>query len=228
MIEKINTRTLNKYLKLIKNNPSLFQPNDVPLKIIIDKSRIDEWQSVNSGPENEIGVLLEDRYITVIRDLVEFPDGNMAGYNRIVNTAAFKNGGVGSVILPIMKQKILLIKVFRHPIRKWSYEIPRGFGEPGLSPKELAQKEISEEVGGRIKDVISLGTLHSNSGLEGNNVQLFLANLNEVGDPRKPEGIEEILWVNLNQLEEMIVQGQITDGFTISAYARAKLMGLLE
>lgn len=219
---------LDKYLELLRQHPSLVLPDDAPIRIITDKATIKEWQNNHANGNNDIGVLLQDKYITVIRDLVKFPDGFVSGYNRVINTAALHNGGSGAVILPVMNEKILLIKIFRHPTRQWSIEIPRGFGEAGLSPEEIAQKEVSEEVGGRIKQVISLGVIHNNTGLDSNNVNLYLAYLDEVGIPREAEGITEIIWVTVNEIEKMISNGQITDSFTISTYTRAKLMGLLE
>ena len=229
MVNYSKSESLKKYFELIEHHPDLVLPIDAPIKIIIDKTRIEEWQQESIAKDNhQIGVLLQDKYITIIRDLVEFPDGTVSGYNRIINTAIFRNGAFGSVVLPVMKEKILLIKIFRHPIRQWSIEVPRGFGEAGLSPEQTAQKEISEEVNGKIKKVISLGTIYSNTGLEGNNINLYLAYLEEAGAPEKSEGIEKIVWVDVNQLEKMITRGQITDSFTISAYARAKLMGLFE
>ena len=228
MKANFKSEELNRYFELLDQHPSLALPKDAPIKIITDKAIIEEWQNTHANGNDDIGVLLQDKYITIIRDLVEFPDGCISGYNRIINTAALYNGGSGAVILPIMNKKILLIKIFRHPTRQWSIEIPRGFGEAGLSPEEIAQKEISEEVGGKIKKVVSLGVIHNNTGLDSSNVSLYLAYLDEVGIPRKAEGITEIIWVTVNEIEKMISNGQITDSFTISAYTRAKLMGLLE
>lgn len=223
------TKGLEKYFDLIEQNSGLVLPKDSPIRIITDKAKIKEWQAENLTSENhQIGVLIQDKYITVVRDLVEFPGGHIAGYNRIINTASLEKGGIGAVILPVKDGKVLLIRIFRHPIRRWSIEIPRGFGEPGLSPEEIAKKEILEEVSGEIKQVISLGFLNSNTGLEAGNVNLYLAYLDNVGEPQKSEGIEQILWVNVKELEKMIEEGQITDSFTIVAYTKAKIMGLLE
>ena len=216
---------LDEYLKLILQNPALIEPEDAPLRIITDRYAIETWQEENG--EKEIGVMLQDRYITVIRDLVEFPDGFVGGYNRIINTAFFSKGGVGSVVLPVKDGNILLIKIFRHPTRQWSIEIPRGFGEPDLSPEEIAHKEINEEINGEIEKVVDLGEFHNNTGLERNYVHLYLAYLSKVGEPRKAEGIEKIIWVSVKELENMIAKGEITDGFTIGAYTRAKLNNYL-
>jgi ADP-ribose pyrophosphatase len=216
---------LDEYFNLIQQYPSLIKPNDAPLKIITDRKIIEKWQESNK--EKEIGVLLQDKYITIIRDLVEFPDGSMAGYNRIINTASFNKGSVGSVILPVKDRKILLIKIFRHPTRQWSLEIPRGFGESNLTPEEIARKEIKEEIGGEIEKVVDLGEFYNNTGLEGNNVHIYLAYLGNVGKPRNAEGIEEIIWVSLKKMEDMIAKSEISDGFTIVAYTRAKLNNLI-
>ena len=223
-MNKIKTR-LDEYFRLIQQNPALVKPDNAPLKIIVDKKTIEKWEQENKG--EDIGVIFQDKYITFIRDLVEFPDGFIGGYNRIINTASFNYGGVGSVILPVKDGKILLIKIFRHPTRQWGIEIPRGFGEPNLSPEEIAYKEINEEVNGEIEKVADLGEFYNNTGLEGNNVHLYLAYLSKVGEPRKAEGIEELIWVTIKELEELIVKGEITDGFTIVAYTRAKLKGLI-
>jgi ADP-ribose pyrophosphatase len=218
-MERIKT-----YIDLLHQFPQLTQPEDSLIEVITDEKQILEWEEKNNL---EIGVLLQDRFITVIRDLVQFSNGYQSGYNRIINTSAFGDGGMGSVVLPVKDSKVLMIKIFRHPIREWSIEIPRGFGEKDLSPLEIAHKEVVEEVGGKIREVIELGVIHSNTGLEGNTVNLYLAYLEKVGDPRVEEGIEKFLWILPSELERMIRDEEITDGFTIAAYTRAKLRGLL-
>jgi ADP-ribose pyrophosphatase len=174
----------------------------------------------------DIGIILDDPYIVVLRDLVKFPDGHLGGYFRILNRADLEDGR-GVAILAEMDKKYLLIHMFRHPTRSWSYEVPRGFGEPRVSAVDQAKSEISEEVGGEISELINLGPYHSNTGLEGNKVQLFYAKLISVGNPEKAEGIKSLIWVSLIELEEMIANEKILDGFTIATYTRAKLRGLL-
>ena len=224
MTKKNLSKRLTEYLDLLEKNPWLLANNDQLIRIIVDIKQLETWEAEN---KTELGILVQDQFITVIRDLVEFPDGRLGGYNRIINTAAFKAGGGGVVILAKHDEKILLIKIFRHPLRAWSIETPRGFGEPGLSPIELAQKEISEEVEGEIEEVFSLSIAHNNSGLEGTDVHYYFAKLNKVGEPRINEGIKDIFWVSVDQLERMIKEGEITDSFTIVAYTKAKLLGLL-
>ena len=48
-------------------------------------------------------------------------------------------------VLPVLNGKILLLRHFRHSLRKWMWEIPRGFGEYGITAAENAEKELREE-----------------------------------------------------------------------------------
>ena len=85
MIANSESEHLSKYFEMIKNNPSLALPKDAPIRIITDIIIIREWQEKNATKDNvQIGFLLQDRYITIVRDLVEFPDGSINGYNRII------------------------------------------------------------------------------------------------------------------------------------------------
>jgi ADP-ribose pyrophosphatase len=39
--------------------------------------------------------------------------------------------------------------------------------------------------------------------------------------------VDKFIWVSVAELEKMIAEGDITDGFTIAAYTKAKLKGLI-
>ena len=225
------------YLKLISEYPELFSNESAPIQIITDPTEIAHWQElkrkdlVNSGkPEEwaEIGIVLDDPYLVIIRDLVKFSDGNMNGYIRLFHRSELESGNSNAVaILPELNGKFCLIHQFRHSTRCWHYEIPRGFGEPGVSSERQAYWEIVEEIGGEIDVLINLGILHFNTGIAGSYVNIFLAHLRSIGELNSQEGIESIRWVSRDELEEMIASSKITDSFTITAYTRAKLRGIL-
>jgi ADP-ribose pyrophosphatase len=225
------------YLNVLKQYPWLVANPEAGrgIRILTVQSDILAWQDekraqlVSKGQPTawaDIGVILNDPYILVLRDLVEFPNGRRGGYFRVLNQADLQ-GGQGVAVLAEMNGKYPLLYLFRHPTRSWSYEVPRGFGEPGVAAEEQASNEVLEEVEGEIAELVDLGLYHSNTGLEGNKVKIFYARLKSIGKPAEDEGIESILWVSLAELEEMIASAKITDGFTIAAYTRAKLRGLL-
>lgn len=223
------------YFELIKRYPNFFTNENAAFRIITDPKEINDWQLkrrekllADQKPQKwaDIGVVLDDPYILVIRDLVEFPGGFRGGYVRLINKADL-SGGQGVVVLPIMDGKIFLLHHFRHATRSWHWEIPRGFGEENTTPEAQARAEISEEMGGEIKYVMDLGLMYNNTGIEGHAVQMYFAQLSRTGEAQTSEGIDSYQWVNVKGVEDLIRIGQIDDGFTIVAYTRAKLIGLI-
>ena len=223
------------YFSLTKTHPNLFLNKNALFTIVLDKKVIDEWamEAKSKLKQKElplewanIGVILDDPYNIIVRDLVQFPNGEMRGYGRSIAAASLR-GGKGVVVLPTYQGKILLLHQYRHATRQWHYEVPRGFGEPDTSAEENARKEIVEETGGKIKKIVSLGEFYNNTGYETASVALMYAELSSIGKPNKNEGIESFVWLSVEELEDWIANEKITDGFTIAAYTRAKLKGLI-
>lgn len=217
--------SLKKYFKLIKEHPELFSNPDEPgvIKIITDPEKVKtlqaklkkEYKEGGKKPEwIDIGVLGEDQWEYIVRDLVEHPDGRIGGYTRSISRINLQ-GGIGVVVMPVHGDKVLLVKHFRHETRRWLWEFPRGFGEPGLTAEENSKKELVEEVGLAPKKLAEIGRQPG--------IAFYYAEL-ENGKPRKPvdEAIQTIELVNLDKLENWIVNGQITDWFTIMAYLMYK------
>ena len=227
--------TLQSYLDLVDRHPHFFSNESALFEIITDVSQILAWQekeraelaknNKDSGWA-DIGILVNDPYVLVIRDLVKFSNGKLGGYIRVVNTADLDNG-VAVAVIPIVDNKVVLLYQYRHATRSWHYEVPRGFGVEHLSAEDNAIKEIEEEIDGRVEELVDLGNYQSNTGMERTNVKLFMAKLSAFGSPDLSEGIEKIHLVDVERLEQMIVEGEITDGFSIASYTRAKLMGVL-
>ncbi len=223
------------YLDLINKNPDLFDNNNTLLKIVLDQKIISEWEATKEAELKQkglplewakIGVILDDPYNIIVRDLVQFPDGDIRGYGRSIATATLK-GGRGVVVLSEYQGKILLLHMYRHPPRQWHYEFPRGYGEPNTPADMNARKEIEEETGGQVEELVSLGEFYNNTGYEAASVALFYAKLATFGEANVNEGIESFVWLTVKELEEWIADEKITDGFTIAAYTKAKLKGLI-
>ena len=90
-----------------------------------------------------------------------------------------------------------------------------------------SQKELWEEIEGKILELKKLGSYHSNTGIEGVVVELFWASLKSTGKTNQEEGIKYFQLFEINKVEEMIRNAENTDGFTIAAYTRSKLMGFI-
>jgi ADP-ribose pyrophosphatase len=227
---------MNKYLESLNKFPYLRGSDKDPIRVITDQSVIQKWQAerrtklinASQSPEwADIGVVFDDPSIVILRDLVEFPGGYRNGYIRIYNRAYLEGGAAGVVVLPEKDGKLLLFQHYRHATRMRHWEIPRGFGASGVDAKTQAITEVREEINGDVAEIFELGTVYNNTGLEGNPIHLFLARMASVGEMEVEEGIENPQWVSVSELEQMIAGGDITDGFTIAAYTRAKLKGLI-
>jgi len=222
---------LNRYLELMHEHPELFRNLGEPgeIKIIHDPDRIRTEQKriqaelrAKGRPEHyiEIGVLSEDQWLWTVRDLVEFPDGYVGGYIRTINRTSSGDGGFNVVLMCARGDQVLMIRKFHHEERQWSWEFPRGFGEPGLTAEENAQKELEEEIGTRAARL----TLLTNVVEEKGGTAVFYA---EIAPGQKiileaGEGIADYRWVSLVELDELVEQGKLVDLFSLWAYALAK------
>jgi ADP-ribose pyrophosphatase len=169
------------------------------------------------------GVVYEDPYTLVLRDAVRRPDGSLGTYARTMPSS----GAAGAAVLPLFEGRIVLLRHFRHATRAWHLEIPRGFGEPGVSDADQAQQELREEIEAEVSKLVDLGVFHSNTGTATDRVRLFLAEIHAMGAPQVSEGISSIETLPPGQVAQEILSGGINDSFTIGAFTRAWLRGLL-
>jgi ADP-ribose pyrophosphatase len=224
--------TLADYLAFADAHPELFaNPPGAGFKILreeadIQKAELEAAQQLKGqGLPTEwarVGIAFQDQYAIILRDAVCCPDGSLGTYTRGV-------GGIvpGVIVLPIYQGQVLLISHFRHATRTWHLEIPRGFGTKGLYSEENAKKEVKEEVEGNISRLVPLGHIYPDTGVGAGYNDFFYADIETYGQPEANEGISEILPIPLAEFERMIRDNEITDGFTITAYALAKTRGLL-
>lgn len=219
------------YIELMKRRPDLFYNTDnLAIEVITDLDKIYNIekemaeQYIKDGyPENwaKVGIIFKDKYITILRDAVIF-GGKISGvYDRIIMN---NNKYEGVIILPIFNGEIVLINHFRHSIRDWQLEIPMGFLEKNLSFKENAIKEIKEEINGNVSTIEPIGELLTDAGIGNKRIILYCANLISYGESNDVcEPIKDIKTYSLDEVEDLIYKGIITDSLTIGAIFKFKL-----
>lgn len=213
----------DRYRELMTERPEKFADakEGATIRIITDEMQIDRAQEKLG---KKIGVIYEDDYILLLRDAVVFPDGNQGTYVRILA----KEPGSAAVILPVINGEILLLAHYRHSLRETMWEIPRGFGEHGLSPEQNARKELEEETGIKEVGMQYLGEVCPDSGMQGTTASVYMAQIRGTIDIRNLDEREAITGYRLVSLEEigrLARQGELKDGFTLSALALAMLQG---
>ena len=203
-------KNIEKYMELTKERPNLF--TEEGLEVILDKDTIAEFEA-NGG--REIGIAYESPWRYMLVDLVRNGD-KLFAYERIVPV---KTGGVA--VLPVYGDNIVLIHEYRHPIQRWRWEMPRGFGTPGASAVQNASKELFEETGIEKAKLTHLGQLNTDSGLTSDQVDLFVAEVEELTvsllNKEDTEAISQIRLFPLSEIQRLIANGEITDSFTLSA-----------
>lgn len=215
-------------MALMQEHPDMFRDkgDKGEIKIITDEKRIrTEQKKIRAKLKKEgkpscwidIGVLAEDQWFYILRDMVEFPDGRVGGYVRWINRKSEEGGGFNSVLMCVQGNRVLMIRKFRHEERNWSWEFPRGFGEPGLSAEKNAMIELQEEIGVSNAKLTRLTKVKEGKG--GTAVFLVEIPKGQKITLEKYEGLSKYRWVKMAQLEQIVKKGQLSDWFSLWAYS---------
>lgn len=197
------------YLQLMAERPEDFAGSDT-LRIITDESEVRAFEKETGSV---IGVIYHSPFRIFVVDLVEDADGRRFTYERLMNHV--RDNAV--VTVPVCQGKFVLLEQFRHSIRRNQYAFPRGFGEPGLSGADNARKELSEELGAQVEQVLHLGAVVADSGMCGTQVEAYVCQVTDVRLMRHYEEIEDMVLLTPEELREWIGQGKVDDGFTLAA-----------
>lgn len=134
-----------------------------------------------------------------------------------------------STIVPfISKNKVLVIRSYRHLVDSIQLEAPSGYIEEGESPSQAAERELEEETGYKAKKIVSLGYYTLDYSMFEQTGNIFaaydLANNNTEGKSRQSLGKMEkieIDIVTIEQIKELLYQGKILNAASIVAFHKA-------
>lgn len=205
------------YFEFMALHPELFVNSD-DVNTITVLTDPDDIRRIEQATDQKTGIMYRDKYILLLKDAVTFPDNSPGTYIRILPA----NGKNGTVIIPVVNGKILLINHYRHALRRFSWELPRGFAEDDLDAIENAKKELYEECGLEASECEILGKISPDSGLLGGEPWIIKAlisgnDVDLIKSHDDAETIKEFKLISLEEISNMVSQGLITDSFTISA-----------
>jgi len=174
----------------------------------------------NDFDENVLSssILYSGRAIRLRVDRVRLPSGRETSREIIEHP-----GSVG--ILPLLtRNRVLLIKQYRHAVGGTIWEIPAGTMEPRETPMECAGRELEEETGYRAGSLKPLFDCYAAPGYSMELMRMFLARGLKPTEQQPEE--DEIISVEPVEGEKafrMIRTGEIRDAKTICAlsYLRA-------
>jgi ADP-ribose pyrophosphatase len=162
----------------------------------------------------------ENSQFEVFYDHVESESGfKVEDYITIIPKKRSSGDITGVAILPIVNGKIAMLKIYRHIIGDWSWEIPRGFVELGENAPQSAIRELEEETGllCEINALHSLGCISPDAGILRAKAQIFSAEECRVLKPYTPNevGHSELRLFSLSEALRMASASEIQDPHTL-------------
>ena len=159
------------------------------------------WETIDSK------YLWQSHWYNLRQDRLRTPEGGEYTYTLVDHPGAVW-------IVPVTAEgRVALIWHYRYPVDDWCYEVPAGGLSPGLSPEEVAHRELLEEVGGRAAELRHMGQFYTSNGISSEVAYVYLATGVELGETqREPTELMEIRLVPVEEALRMARAGEITDG----------------
>jgi ADP-ribose pyrophosphatase len=157
---------------------------------------------------------------TVYFDHIRDAAGNeVTDYLTIVPHHRAADGVTGVAVLPVLENKLGLIRIYRHSLGKHGWEVARGFVDESESAATAALRELAEETGlvaatGSLRD---LGTLAPEPGVLEARIRLFAAEscTRGHGTPGSEMGHGEVKYFTRQELIGLIKGGEVMDPCTL-------------
>lgn len=166
---------------------------------------------------------------TVVTDDVVMPGGTVAARDYI------KHVGAVGVVAVDERDRVVLIRQYRHPLRAHLWELPAGLIDVrGEDLPAAALRELGEEADLTAGRLDTLVDLHTSPGASNELIRVYLArDLGEVPEAERHERENEeadltVVRVPLDEAVAMALRGEITNAACVAgvlAAARAKDRG---
>jgi 8-oxo-dGTP pyrophosphatase MutT (NUDIX family) len=164
-----------------------------------------------------------DRFDVVLVD-VEIPGGPRFEHHVIRYPLP-----AAGVVMHDPERGLLLLWRHRFITDTWGWEIPGGRVEAGETPIEGAAREAYEETGWRPGPLLPLVSYHPSNGSADQTFHAFVARgATHVGDPPDASESERIEWVAIDRVRDLIRDGAMRDGLSLTAVTTALALGALD
>jgi 8-oxo-dGTP pyrophosphatase MutT (NUDIX family) len=173
-------------------------------------------------PVESSTVLAEGKITSYVEDQVRTPDG------KLITREYLKHPGAVGVIALDDRDRVALVRQYRHPVRHRLIEPPAGLldveGEGYLA---TVKRELAEEVGLAAGSWALLVDLFTTPGILGESLRIYLArDLEVVDDPdgyvrEGEEAHMDTVWASLDDLVEAVLDGRLHNPTVVSGVLAA-------
>jgi ADP-ribose pyrophosphatase len=150
----------------------------------------------------------------VTQDRAIDPDG--FGIKRMI----VQHGG-SAVMMPIDdKRRVLLVKQYRLPARRYMWELPAGRIDERETPLQAAKRELVEETGLRAKKWAKLAEFYPSPGFLAEKMTIYTARELTQGESKPMDERIETQWYTAREIDRLIQAGKIIDAKTMIGFLR--------
>lgn len=141
-----------------------------------------------------------------------------------IRRAIIQHAGSAVMMAVDEKGRILLVRQYRMPARKYLWELPAGRLDPGENTLKAARRELREETGYRAKRWTKMVEFWPSPGFLAEKMTIWLAQ-DLTGGAQQPMEDERIecRWFKPAEVACMIERGQIDDAKTLIGWSQWKL-----
>lgn len=157
--------------------------------------------------------MFDGKVFDVDRDVLRFDDGREVAVDIVRHRASV-------VLIPMPSpDEVILVRQYRHAVRRWLWELPAGTSDPGEEVEQAAARECHEEIGLRPRRLTRLGTLLPTPGFCDEEMVFYLAeDLHEPAEAAAQDEDEQLepRAFTVPELDAMADRGELADMKTLA------------
>lgn len=167
-------------------------------------------------------LIYDSAWIRLVTADVVMPDGTQIDHHvvRMPSEAA------GTIL--IRDGHVLLLYRHRFISDTWGWEVPAGAVDTGETVPQAARRESLEESGWEPQTVQPLCSFHPANGILDQTFHIFTS-IDAVhrGEPTDTNEAAKVEWHAINEVQRLLISGEITDGLSFGALGYAFTSGAI-